>query len=67
MIGFIWNTRGMGKHAKILRIADLLAEHKVDFVGLQERIFQMLALISYQATLSLIGLVYRLITPLVGS
>jgi hypothetical protein len=36
MIGIIWNCSGVAKKGMGIGIKDLLLEHKVDFVGLQE-------------------------------
>jgi hypothetical protein len=36
MIGIIWNCSGVAKKGMGIGIKNLLLEHKVDFVGLQE-------------------------------
>lgn len=36
MIGLFWNIRGLNKPGKALCVSEILANYKVDFVGLQE-------------------------------
>lgn len=40
MKGLFWNIRGMGDHDKIKHLNDLIKEHKVDFIGIQETVKQ---------------------------
>ena len=40
MKGLFWNIRGMGQPARIRQLKELLVQHQVDIVGLQETIKQ---------------------------
>jgi hypothetical protein len=36
MLGLIWNRRGMGSSDKRKHVRELVEEHGVDFIGIQE-------------------------------
>jgi hypothetical protein len=37
MIGVVWNIRVLNKSGRVSCVADLINQHKLDFIGIQER------------------------------